>query len=55
MSLLMFFMASYDIDRFRRFVISDAFIKMYNLSDEEYALLEKGDVAHMRFGFSILC
>ena len=54
MSLQMFFMASYDIDRFRRFVMSDAFIKMYDLTDEEYAALEKDDVALMQFGFKLM-
>jgi hypothetical protein len=54
MSLQMFFMASYDVDRFRRFVMSDAFIKMYDLTDEEYAELEKDDNALMQFGFKLM-
>ena len=54
MSLQMFFMASYDVDRFRRFVMSDAFIKMYDLTDEEYATLEKDEVALMQFGFKLM-
>jgi hypothetical protein len=54
MSLQMFFMASYDVDRFRRFVMSDAFIKMYDLSDEEYAELETDDIALMKFGFKLM-
>jgi len=54
MSLQMFFMASYDMDRFRRFVMSDAFIKMYDLSDDEYAELEKDDVKLMKFGFKLM-
>jgi Fe-S-cluster containining protein len=54
MSLQMFFMASYDVDRFRRFVLSDAFIKMYDLSDEEYAELETDDIALMKFGFKLM-
>ena len=54
MSLQMFFMASYDNDRFRRFVMSDAFIKMYDLDDEEYASLEKDDIALMKFGFKLM-
>lgn len=54
MSLQLFFMASYDIDRFRRFVLSDAFIKMYDLTDEEYAELEKDDIALMKFGFRLM-
>jgi len=54
MSLQMFFMASYDIDRFRRFVMSDAFVKMYDLTDEEYAKLENDDLALMQFGFKLM-
>ena len=54
MSLQMFFMASYDMDRFRRFVMSDAFIKMYDLTDEEYDELEKDDIALMNFGFKLM-
>lgn len=54
MSLQMFFMASYDVDRFRRFVMSDAFIKMYDLTDEQYAELEKDDIALMKFGFTLM-
>ena len=54
MSLQMFFMASYDVDRFRRFVMSDSFIKMYDLTDEEYAKLESDDLALMHFGFVLM-
>jgi len=54
MSLQMFFMASYDADRFRRFVMSESFIKMYDLTDEEYAELENDDIALMKFGFRLM-
>lgn len=54
MSLQMFFMASYDMDRFRRFVMSESFIKMYDLDDEEYEVLEKDDIALMNFGFKLM-
>lgn len=54
MSLQMFFMASYDIDRFRRFVMSDSFIKMYDITDEEYEKYEKDDIALMHFGFTLM-
>lgn len=54
MSLQMFFMASYDIDRFRRFVMSDAFIKMYDITNEEYDELEKDDIELMKFGFRLM-
>lgn len=54
MSLQMFFMASYDVDRFRRFVMSDSFVKMYDLIDEEYATLEDNDIDLMKFGFRLM-
>ncbi|MDH5711037.1 MAG: YkgJ family cysteine cluster protein, partial [Gammaproteobacteria bacterium] len=54
MSLQLFFMASYDMDRFRRFVMSDSFIKMYDLTDAEYDKLEKDDVELMKFGFTLM-
>ncbi|MFC1589501.1 YkgJ family cysteine cluster protein [Pseudomonadota bacterium] len=54
MSLQLFFMASYDVDRFRRFVMSEAFIKMYDLTNEEYDNLEKDDVELMKFGFDLM-
>jgi hypothetical protein len=54
MSLQMFFMASYDIDRFRRFVMSDSFIKIYDLTDAEYEKLEKEDLALLNFGFKLM-
>lgn len=50
LSLQLFFMASYDLDRFRRFVMSESFIKMYDLTDEEYDELEQDDIALMKFG-----
>jgi len=54
MSLQLFFMASYDVDRFRRFVISDNFKKMYQVSDEEFASFENNDVKLMQFGFALM-
>ena len=54
MGLQMFFMASYDLDRFHRFVMSDSFIRMYDLTDEEYEKLEKDDIELMKFGFRLM-
>jgi len=54
MSLQLFFMASYDVDRFRRFVISDSFKKMYDISDEEFSSFENDDIALMKFGFRLM-
>ena len=54
MSLQLFFMASYDVDRFRRFVMSDSFKNMYIITDEEFATFEKDDIELMKFGFTLM-
>lgn len=54
MSLQLFFMASYDVDRFRRFVMSENFIKIYDITDEQYEQLEKDDIELMKFGFMLM-
>ena len=53
-SLQLFFMASFDVDRFRRFVMSDAFKKSYDLEDSVYETFEKEDIALMLFGTKLL-
>jgi Fe-S-cluster containining protein len=50
----LFFMASYDIDRFRAFVSSDAFNKTYDVPMEVMATLLADDEALMEFGYSFL-
>ena len=54
MSLQLYFMACFDQDRFRRFVLSDSFKKNYNIEDELYENIEKDDIALMYFGFRLL-
>ena len=54
MSLQLFFMASYDVDRFRRFVGSDSFKSMYQVTDEEFAKFADDDIALMQFGFALM-
>lgn len=49
-SLQMFFMCSFDMDRFRRFVISDAFKNTYDLEDSVYETLANEDIPLMHFG-----
>jgi Fe-S-cluster containining protein len=46
----LFFMASYDLDRFRAFVISESFNKTYNIPVEEMAELVADDVKLLDFG-----
>ncbi len=54
MSLQVFFMASYNLDTFRRFVLSDSFRNTYKLSDVFYSGVEKSDEALLDFGFRFL-
>jgi len=54
MSLQLFFMASYDVDRFRRFVTSDSFKKMYDLTDDKFNSFENSDIELMQFGFRLM-
>jgi Fe-S-cluster containining protein len=49
-TLQLFFMASYDMDRFRRFVLSEQFRGTYDVDAATYEVLEKEDVALMQFG-----
>ena len=54
LSLQLFFMCSFDADRFRRFVLSDSFRGTYDLEDGFYAEIETDDLALMKFGFGLM-
>ena len=54
MSLQLFFMAAFDQDRFRRFVLSPAFKNNYELDDETYDKIANDDIDCMYFGFRLL-
>lgn len=54
MSLQLFFMASYNLDMFRRFVLSDNFRKTYKLNDIFYEAIEQDDLILMDFGFQFM-
>ena len=47
-------MASYDIDRFRAFVISDSFNKTYDIPVEQMAELVADDEKLLEFGYTFL-
>ena len=53
-SLQFFFMCSYDLDRLRRFVLTDSFKDSYDLDDAFYETMEKEDLALMQFGIRLL-
>jgi Fe-S-cluster containining protein len=48
-TLQLFFMASFDMDRFRRFVMSEQFQSTYALEGSAYEVLQQEDVALMQF------
>ncbi|MEW7976362.1 MAG: YkgJ family cysteine cluster protein [Candidatus Sedimenticola endophacoides] len=53
-TLQLFFMASYDMDRFRRFVMSEQFRATYDLEEGACRALETEDVALMQFGIRFM-
>jgi len=54
LSLQLFFMCSFDLDRFRRFVLSDSFTKTYDIEAGFYAQMETDDIALMKFGYRFM-
>jgi hypothetical protein len=50
----LYFMACYDIDRFREFVSAESFNKLFDLPQEEKAALLVDDVALLQFAFRFL-
>lgn len=46
-----FFMASYDLDRFRRFVFESRFLEVFDLASDEIEKMNTDEVALMKFGF----
>ena len=50
----LYFMACYDIDRFREFVSAESFNKLFDLPQGEKAALLADDVALLQFAFRFL-
>jgi hypothetical protein len=50
----LFFMACYDIDRFREFVSAESFNKLFDLPQQEKSALLADDIALMQFAFRFL-
>jgi len=53
-SLQLFFMASYDIDRFRMFIASDGFRNSFEVEEELYLKLLQDDVELLEFSYRFL-
>ncbi|RTZ61401.1 MAG: YkgJ family cysteine cluster protein [Gammaproteobacteria bacterium] len=54
MSFQLFFMASYDLDRFRRFVLSESFRKMYGLDEAFFGSIREDDIELLKFGYKLM-
>ena len=50
----LFFMACYDVDRFREFVFSSSFTNLFELKQDEKDLFATDDIALMQFAFRFL-
>lgn len=50
----MFFMACYNIDKFKQFVFESSFLSMYTLDDELVEKIKTDEIALLEFGFSWL-
>ena len=50
----MFFTASYDIDRFKRFVFESSFLSLYDVDPKTVAEIKADEVALLRFSFKWL-
>ncbi len=48
------YMASYDLDRFRRFIFESGFLNMFEVDPEEVESIRTDDIALMKFGFKYL-
>jgi hypothetical protein len=54
MSLQLFFMASFNFDMFRRFVMSDNFKATYDLPQQTYDELQQSEEALIKFGYRLM-
>jgi hypothetical protein len=50
----MLYMASYDIDRFRRFTFESKFLTLFDIDKEEVEKIKTDEIALMKFGFKYL-
>ena len=49
-----FFMASYDLDRFRRFVFESRFLEVFDIPAEEVEAIRTDETELMKFGFKYI-
>ncbi len=51
---MMFFMASYDLDRFRGYVFGSRFLDLFDVPPEDVKAMKEDEVALMKFAFRYL-
>ncbi|MDP3260047.1 MAG: YkgJ family cysteine cluster protein, partial [Thermodesulfovibrionales bacterium] len=49
-----FYMASYDLDKFRRFILDSKFLDVFDIDEEEIEKMRTDEIALMKFGFRYL-
>jgi hypothetical protein len=50
----MFYMASYDVDRFKRFVFESKFLDIFEVDDKTVDKIKSDEVELMKFGFQYI-
>lgn len=50
----MIYMASYDIDRFRRFIFESKLLTLFDIDDKDVEKIKTDEIALMKFGFKYL-
>ncbi len=53
-SFQFFFMVAYDIDRFKKFLNSKSFRKVYDISDQEFDTINNDEIERLKFGYRLL-
>lgn len=53
-SFQFFFLACYDIDRFKQFLNTPNFKMVYDISDEEFQLINDDDIERLKFAYRLL-
>lgn len=49
-----FYMTSYDLDKFRRFIFDSKFLDVFDINEEEIEKMRTDEIALMQFGFKYL-
>ena len=54
LTLQLFFMCSFDLDRFRRFINAPSFRKTYQLEDDYFSELQQDDITLLYFAYRLM-